>query len=150
MFTVKCPLHFLEISGGNIMTHAYWWKCNTVMWYKKYQSDITALSAFLWNYWVASNYLLASNYSFPSVWLHTERPGFSPWHRERTYPVAPVSTPALNPTQPPIQNASWVERVRWCDADHTFPYSAEDRNESFPPCRLCSGIGRALLYFCKE
>jgi hypothetical protein len=42
MFT-KCPLHFLGTSGGNIMTHAYWWKFNTVMWNKKYQSDMTAL-----------------------------------------------------------------------------------------------------------
>jgi hypothetical protein len=25
MFTVKCPLHFLGTSGGNIVTHAYWW-----------------------------------------------------------------------------------------------------------------------------
>jgi hypothetical protein len=150
MFTVKCSLHFLGTSDGNIMTHAYWRKCNTVMWDKKYQSDITALSATLWNSWVANNYLLTSNYSFPSVWLQTERPGFSPWHRERTYPVAPVSTPALRPTQPQNQKASGVERGRGCDADHSPPSSAEVKNESFSPCRLPGGIVTDLFYFYNE
>jgi hypothetical protein len=103
MLPVKCPLHFLVTSGGNMMTHAYWCECNTVMWHKKYQSDITALWTILWNSWVANNFTV-----FTSVCLQTGLPGFSSWHRERTYPVAPVSTPALNPTQPPNQNASGV------------------------------------------
>jgi hypothetical protein len=80
MFTVKCPLHFLLTSGGNIMTHAYWWKCNTVIWKKKYQLDITALSAILWNSWVASNCQVVNNYKYTvpaSVWLQAERQGFN-------------------------------------------------------------------------
>jgi hypothetical protein len=134
MLTVNCPLHFSGTSGGNIMTHAYWWQCVTVMWHKKYQwdfkfsrrrvwcselsswlyccvkwlptdrpwwwrqyaplkrrstfilhgsitqkttlkkyqSDITALSATLWNCWVASNCTVST-----SVWRQTERPGFN-------------------------------------------------------------------------
>jgi hypothetical protein len=105
MLTVKCPLLVLGTSGGNIVTHAYWRKCNTVMWHKKYQSDITAHLAILWNCWVTNNCTVSS-----SVWLQTRRPGFSPWHSERTFPLALVSTPALPPTQSPIQQEPGVER----------------------------------------
>jgi hypothetical protein len=74
----KVSITFLGTSGRNIMTHAYWWQCNTVMWQKKYQSDITSLSATLWNYRVTSNSLLANNCTVSSsVWLQTGRPGFN-------------------------------------------------------------------------
>jgi hypothetical protein len=43
-----------------------------------------------------------------SVWLQTRRPGFCPRYRQRIFPVASVSIPALRPTQPPIQ---WVPGV---------------------------------------
>jgi len=41
-----------------------------------------------------------------SVWLQTGRPVFDPWQRQRIFPLACVSTPALKITQPPIQ---WVQ-----------------------------------------
>jgi hypothetical protein len=144
MLTVKFPLHFLGTSRGKIMTHAYWRKCNTVMWNKKYQSDITALSATLWNFWVASNCTVSI---VTDCRLNDQGsvPGTGKGH-----PLASVSTPALRPTQYPIQQEPLVVRGRGCDADVSPPSSAEVKYESFPPCRLRGGIGTALLCFCKE
>jgi hypothetical protein len=42
---------------------------------------------------------------FSSAWLQTGRPGFDPRQRQRTFPLASVSRPALRFTQPPVQ---WV------------------------------------------
>jgi hypothetical protein len=38
----------------------------------------------------------------------TWRPSFDSWHRQMTFPLAPVSRPALGPTQPRIQ---WIPGV---------------------------------------
>jgi hypothetical protein len=43
-----------------------------------------------------------------SAWLQTGRLGFDSRHRQMTFPVASVSRPALQPTQPPIR---WVPVV---------------------------------------
>jgi hypothetical protein len=40
-----------------------------------------------------------------SVWLRAGRSGFDPRQGQRIFPLAPVSRPALGPTQPPVQ---WV------------------------------------------
>jgi hypothetical protein len=38
-----------------------------------------------------------------SFWLQTVRPGLDPWQRQRIYPLAFVSRPALRLTQLPVQ-----------------------------------------------
>jgi hypothetical protein len=38
-----------------------------------------------------------------SAWLRTGRQRFDPRQRQRIFPLAPVSTPAVRPTKPPIQ-----------------------------------------------
>jgi hypothetical protein len=41
-------------------------------------------------------------------WLRIGRPSFDPWQRQRIFPLASASRPALRPTQPTIQ---WVPGV---------------------------------------
>jgi hypothetical protein len=43
-----------------------------------------------------------------SVWLQTGRLGFDPRQRQRIFPLASASRPALGPTQSPVQ---WVPGV---------------------------------------
>jgi hypothetical protein len=70
-----------------------------------------------------------------TVSLQTEPPGFDPWQRQRIFPLASVSRPALKSAQPPIQ---WVLRGPFPgvkvwpgrDADHSLQSSAEVKNES--------------------
>jgi hypothetical protein len=43
-----------------------------------------------------------------SVWLQTARSGFDPRQRQKIFPLASVSRPALRPTQPPVQSVKGV------------------------------------------
>jgi hypothetical protein len=43
-----------------------------------------------------------------SVWIQTGRPGFDPWQRKWIFSLTSVSTPALGPTQTPVQ---WVPGI---------------------------------------
>jgi hypothetical protein len=54
----------------------------------------------------------------------TGRSGIDLRQRQRIFPLASVSRPALGPTQPPVQ---WVPVVLspGLDADHSTPLSAE-------------------------
>jgi hypothetical protein len=61
------------------------------------------------------------------------RPGFNPRQRQRIFPLASASRPALGPTQPSVQ---WVpesfprdQSADRRDADHSPPSSAEVKNE---------------------
>jgi hypothetical protein len=64
----------------------------------------------------------------------TLRSGFDSRRRQRIFPVASVSRPALGPTQPPVQ---WIPGVLspgvkarpGRDADHSPPSSVEVENE---------------------
>jgi len=91
-----------------------------------------------------------------SMKTDTGRPGFDPRQRQRIFPVASVSRPALGPTQPPIQ---WVSAVLSRgkarperDGDH-FPYLVpkSKMNSSYtpPPLRAyvaCSGTAFCSLH----
>jgi hypothetical protein len=91
-----------------------------------------------------------------SVWrLATDwRTGFSPRQRQRIFPLASVSRPALRPTQPPIQ---WVTRVLSSGVKRdrevtltTHPQLVLRRRMSksytySPPCRLHGSSGTSLL-----
>jgi hypothetical protein len=80
---------------------------------------------------------------------------FDPRQRQRIFPLASVSRPALRPTQPPIQ-CYWVPfsgaKARpGRDADHSPPSSAKVQNEQklyfLSPYRLHGGSGTDLLHF---
>jgi hypothetical protein len=47
-------------------------------------------------------------YNLYSVWLQTGLPRFDLRQRQRIFPVASVSRPALRPTEPPIQWIPWI------------------------------------------
>jgi hypothetical protein len=92
-----------------------------------------------------------------NVWLRTGRPGFDPRQRQRIFPLASVSRPALGPTQPPVQ---WVPGVlspvvkRGRDVmltthPHLVPRLKMSR--SYPPLTpsasmACSGITLPFYY----
>jgi hypothetical protein len=61
MFTVKSPLQFLAISGGNMKRRAYSWKSNGAIWQKKYQLNATGILARLWIPQMANNCKVAKN-----------------------------------------------------------------------------------------
>jgi hypothetical protein len=82
-----------------------------------------------------------------SVWLRTGRSGFDPRQRQRIFPLAPASRPALGPTQPPIQRVPGVKRGRGVTLTthpHLVPGLNMSRSYTFspPPCAsmACSGI----------
>jgi hypothetical protein len=77
------------------------------------------------------------NSSQYSVWLQIAWLGFNPQQRQRIFPQASVSRPALRHTQPPVQ---WVGNSSpavlsqgkvWPghDADHSPPSSAKVKND---------------------
>jgi hypothetical protein len=84
----------------------------------------------------------------------TGRSEFDPRQRQRIFPLASVSRPAMGPTQPPVQ---WVPgspfpkaKVRpGCNADHSPPSSTEVENEELYLLSLQAPAWRVagLFYF---
>jgi hypothetical protein len=86
----------------------------------------------------------------------TKQSSFDPWQRQRIFPLASVSRPALGPTQPPVQ---WVpgvlspevkhgQDVTLTTHPHLVPRSWMSRSYTFspppPPCLHRGVVG--LLY----
>jgi hypothetical protein len=88
-----------------------------------------------------------------SVWLRTGRPGFDP--RQRIFLLASASTPALGPTQPPVQYRGSIPRGKarpGRDADHSLSSSAEVENEQelyllSPQAPSWRVVGHLYLFF---
>jgi hypothetical protein len=74
-----------------------------------------------------------SSVSIVSTGWTTGRSRFDPRQRQRIFPLASVSRPALGPTQPPVQWVTWVLSPGVTrpgrDADHSPPCSAEIEND---------------------
>jgi hypothetical protein len=78
---------------------------------------------------------------------------YDPRQRQRIFPLVSVSSPALRPTQPPIQWVLGVLSLRSRGMTltvhpHLTPRSRMSRScTSSSPCRLHDGSGTALLYY---
>jgi hypothetical protein len=88
-----------------------------------------------------------------SVWLHTGLPGFDPRRKKIIFPLAPVSRPALRPTQPPVQ---WVLGFlpggKFCRGFSltTHPILSSRLSRSYTsssPWRLHGGSGTSLRFY---
>jgi hypothetical protein len=96
---------------------------------------ITYLTVNTYNKFVSNQFVTGAGLAqcLTTGWT-TGRSGFDPRQRQRIFPLAPVSTPALRPTQPPVQ---WVpgghfpggKARQGRDANHSPQSSAEVVNE---------------------
>jgi hypothetical protein len=84
------------------------------------KEDHIFVTGFLWVWSRGSSVSIVSDYI-----LDDRRPGFDPWQRQRNFPLASVSRPALGQTDSFPRGKARTG----CDAHHSPQSSAEVRNE---------------------